>query len=138
MKRALVVASLVLACALAGNARADARTRDSSAELQFVYAKRLLVVMPNGFGVSWKGHTVAVARLAAASGVEVTAAPAPAPSGGGHRRLPTIAAAPAALALAVLAVSRYDGASPRRACTTSRARYGQRKSARSYSFPSIT
>jgi hypothetical protein len=193
VKRALVVAFLVLACALASNARADGdpasdyllatkvflpfdvkvpkarqdalvsfveavnrsgyairvavigssydmgsvvslwqkpRTyaRFLGAELQFVYAKRLLVVMPNGFGVSWKGHPVereyavlskipigpgpsglvdaaqtAVARLAAASGVEVTAAPAPVPSGGGHRRLLIIAAALAALALAVLA-----------------------------------
>ena len=28
------------------------------AELQFLYAKRLLIVMPNGFGIYWKGHAV--------------------------------------------------------------------------------
>ena len=66
------------------------------AELQFVYAKRLLIVMPNGFGIYWKGHAVdreyallskipigkgaaglvdaaqtAISKLAAASGVTV-------------------------------------------------------------------
>jgi hypothetical protein len=29
------------------------------AELAFVYKQRLLIVMPNGFGVYWKGHDVA-------------------------------------------------------------------------------
>jgi hypothetical protein len=99
------------------------------AELQFVYAKRLLIVMPNGFGVSWKGHTVdreyavlskvpigkgasglvdaaqvAVSKLAAAAGVKVKEpTPAAVPHGGGHSRVLVVLAAVAALALAVLA-----------------------------------
>jgi hypothetical protein len=191
MRRALVAAALIVACALAGNARADGdpasdyllatkvflpfdmkvskerqnelisfveatnrsgypirvavigssydmgsvvslwrkpRTyaRFLAAELQFVYAKRLLIVMPNGFGVSWKGHAVdreyavlskipidespaglvdaaqaAVSKLAAAAGVEV-AAPAARPDGTGHRRTLIVAAAIAAVVLAVL------------------------------------
>jgi hypothetical protein len=97
-----------------------------AAELQFIYAKRLLIVMPNGFGVSWRGHPVdreyavlskitigkspaglvdaaqaAVSKLAAAAGVEV-AAPATGKSGTGHRRALIVAAAIAALVLAVL------------------------------------
>jgi len=194
VRRALVVASLVVACALAGTARADGdpasdylyglkvflpfdvkvpkerqrefvsfvettnrsgyairvavigssydlgsvtslwrqpRTyaRFLGAELQFVYARRLLIVMPNGFGMYWKGHAVdreyavlskipiensaaglvdaaqeAVSRLAAASGVTVKrTAPATAPHGGGHSRAVIILAAAAALAVAVLA-----------------------------------
>jgi hypothetical protein len=193
MRRALVVASLVVACALAGTARADGdpasdylyglkvflpfdvkipkerqrefmsfvetanrsgyairvavigssydlgsvtslwrqpRTyaRFLGAELQFVYAKRLLIVMPNGFGIYWKGHAVdreyavlskipiensaaglvdaaqtAVSRLAAASGVKVKrTAPATVPDGG-HSRTVIILAAVAAVAVAVLA-----------------------------------
>jgi hypothetical protein len=191
MRRALVAAALIVACALAGNARADGdpasdyllatkvflpfdmkvskekqreliafveatnrsgyairvavigssydmgsvvslwrkpRTyaRFLAAELQFIYAKRLLIVMPNGFGVSWRGHAVgreyavlsklpigkgpaglvdaaraAVSKLAAAAGVEV-AAPAAGPGGTGHRRALIVAAAIAALVLAVL------------------------------------
>ena len=99
------------------------------AELQFVYAKRLLIVMPNGFGVYWKGHSVdreyavlskipiekgsaglvdaaqtAVSRLAAASGVKVKrTAPATVPDGGGQSRAVIILAAVAAVAVAVLA-----------------------------------
>jgi hypothetical protein len=99
------------------------------AELQFVYAKRLLIVMPNGFGMYWKGHSVdgdyavlskipiakgsaglvdaaqtAVSRLAAASGVTVKrTAPATVPSGGGQSRAVIILAAVAAVAVAVLA-----------------------------------
>ena len=99
------------------------------AELQFVYAKRLLIVMPNGFGMYWKGHSVkreyavlskipigkggsglvdaaqnAVSKLAAASGVKVTeVAPRSAPRKSGHGRSLIILAAIAALALAVLA-----------------------------------
>jgi hypothetical protein len=99
------------------------------AELQFVYAKRLLIVMPNGFGIYWKGHSVdreyavlskipiekgaaglvdaaqtAVARLAAASGVKLKrTAPVTAPDGGGHSRTVIILAAVAAVAVAVLA-----------------------------------
>jgi hypothetical protein len=34
------------------------------AELALVYRQRLLVVMPNGFGFSWKGHDVAAAYAA--------------------------------------------------------------------------
>jgi hypothetical protein len=191
MRRALVVAALIVACTLAGSARADGdpasdyllatkvflpfdmkvskekqreliafveatnrsgyairvavigssydmgsvvslwrkpRTyaRFLAAELQFIYAKRLLIVMPNGFGVSWRGHPVdreyavlskipigqsptglvdaaqaAVSKLAAAAGVEV-AAPATGPDGTGHRRALIVAAAIAALVLAVL------------------------------------
>jgi hypothetical protein len=100
------------------------------AELQFVYAKRLLIVMPNGFGMYWKGHSVdreyavlskipiekgaaglvdaaqtAVSRLAAASGVKVKkTAPASVPdSGGGHSRAVIILAAVGAVTVAVLA-----------------------------------
>jgi hypothetical protein len=99
------------------------------AELQFVYAKRLLIVMPNGFGMYWKGHSVdreyavlskipiakgsaglvdaaqtAVSRLAAASGVTVKrTAPATVPNGGGQSRAVIILAAVAAVAVAVLA-----------------------------------
>jgi hypothetical protein len=99
------------------------------AELQFVYAKRLLIVMPNGFGMYWKGHSVdreyavlskipiekgsaglvdaaqtAVSRLAAASGVKVKrTAPATVPNGGGQSRAVIILAAVAAVAVAVLA-----------------------------------
>jgi hypothetical protein len=191
MRRALVVAALIVACALAGNARADGdpasdyllatkvflpfdmkvskekqgeliafveatnrsgyairvavigssydmgsvvslwrkpRTyaRFLAAELRFIYAKRLLIVMPNGFGVSWRGHAVgheyavlskipigqspaglvdaaqaAVSKLAAAAGVEV-AMPTAGPGGTGHRRALIVAAAIAALALALL------------------------------------
>jgi hypothetical protein len=99
------------------------------AELQFVYAKRLLIVMPNGFGIYWKGHSVdreyavlskipiekgaaglvdaaqtAVSRLAAASGVKLKrTAPVTVPDGGGHSRTVIILAAVAAVAVAVLA-----------------------------------
>ena len=99
------------------------------AELQFVYAKRLLIVMPNGFGMYWKGHAVdgeyavlskvpigkgasglvdaaqeAVSKLAAASGVKVKrTAPATVPESSGHSRTVIILAAVAALAVAVLA-----------------------------------
>jgi hypothetical protein len=194
MRRALVVALLVVACAVAGTARADGdpasdylyglkvflpfdvkvpkerqrefvsfvetanrsgyairvavigssydlgsvtslwrqpRTyaRFLGTELEFVYAKRLLIVMPDGFGIYWKGHAVdreyavlskvpigkgasglvdaaqeAVSRLAAASGVTVKrTAPATVPHGGGHSRAVIILAAAAALAVAVLA-----------------------------------
>jgi hypothetical protein len=99
------------------------------AELQFVYAKRLLIVMPNGFGIYWKGHAVdreyaalskipigkgsaglvdaaqtAVSRLAAASGVKLKkTVPATVPQGGGQSRTVIILAALAAVAVAVLA-----------------------------------
>jgi hypothetical protein len=99
------------------------------AELQFVYAKRLLIVMPNGFGIYWKGHAVdreyavlskipiesgaaglvdaaqsAVSRLAAASGIKLRrTAPATVPHDGGHSRTVIILAAVVALAVAVLA-----------------------------------
>jgi hypothetical protein len=99
------------------------------AELQFLYSKRLLIVMPNGFGIYWKGHAVdreyallskvpigkggaglvdaaqaAVTRLAAASGVKVTKpAAAAVPHSGGHSRVVIILAAIAAVAVAVLA-----------------------------------
>jgi len=99
------------------------------AELQFVYAKRVLIVMPNGFGIYWKGHAVdreyavlskipigkgsaglvdaaqtAISRLAASSGVKVKkTTPATVPHSGGHSRTVIILAALAALAVAVLA-----------------------------------
>jgi hypothetical protein len=99
------------------------------AELQFVYAKRLLIVMPNGFGMYWKGHAVdreyavlsevpigkgaaglvdaaqtAVSKLAAASGVKLKkTVPATVPQGGGQSRTVIILAAVAAVAVAVLA-----------------------------------
>jgi hypothetical protein len=99
------------------------------AELQFVYAKRVLIVMPNGFGIYWKGHAVdreyavlskipiekgaaglvdaaqaAVSRLAASSGVKVKkTAPATVPQDGGQSRTVIILAAVAAVAVAVLA-----------------------------------
>jgi hypothetical protein len=99
------------------------------AELQFVYRKRLLIVMPNGFGFYWKGHAAtresallakirigpggpglvdaaqaAVTKLAAASGVHVTrTAQKSAAKKGGHGRSLIILAAIAALAIAVLA-----------------------------------
>jgi hypothetical protein len=86
-------------------------------------------VMPNGFGIYWKGHAVdreyavlskipiekgaaglvdaaqtAVARLAAASGVKLKrATPVTVPDGGGHSRTVIILAAVAAVAVAVLA-----------------------------------
>jgi hypothetical protein len=98
-------------------------------ELSFLYKQRLLIVMPNGFGFSWQKHTTtaeyavlakipvgrgptgllaaaqtAVQRLAAASGVEVSApaqvtTPAERNS---HDRLVIILASLAALAAAVL------------------------------------
>jgi hypothetical protein len=99
------------------------------AELQFVYKRRLLIVMPNGFGFNWPKHTSskeyavlstvpigvgatgmldsavsAVHKLAAASGVKVVQTPAAAPAGRGfaHSRALIVLAATAALALAVL------------------------------------
>ena len=94
-----------------------------------MYAKRVLIVMPNGFGIYWKGHAVdreyavlskvpigkgasglvdaaqqAVSKLAAASGVKVTKpTPASVPHSGGHSRALIILAAVAAVAVAVLA-----------------------------------
>jgi hypothetical protein len=81
-----------------------------SEEIRFVYAKRLLIVMPNGFGFYWHGHPSAreekllekipvkptpvgivdaakqaVVQLAAADGVKVEAAGAKAPSRGTQR-----------------------------------------------------
>jgi hypothetical protein len=99
------------------------------AELRYVYKDRLLIVMPNGFGIYWKGHAVdreyavlskipigkgsaglvdaartAVSRLAAASGVKLKkTVPATVPQGGGQSRTVIILAALAAVAVAVLA-----------------------------------
>jgi hypothetical protein len=100
------------------------------AELQFIYKRRLLVVMPNGFGFNWQKHpsskedtvlsaipiekgavgmldsaVTAVQRLAAASGVKVVRTPAAATAGKGgiaHDRVIIVLGATAALALAVL------------------------------------
>jgi hypothetical protein len=100
------------------------------AELQFVYKRRLLIVMPNGFGFNWPKHpsskedamlaTVpirsgavgmldsaesAVRKLASASGVRVVRAPAASTArnrGLLHSRALIILAVVAGLALAVL------------------------------------
>jgi hypothetical protein len=100
------------------------------AELQFIYKRRLLVVMPNGFGFNWPKHpsskedavlstvpvgtgavgmldsaVTAVQKLAAASGVKVVRMPAAATTSKGglaHRRLLIVLAVIAGLALAVL------------------------------------
>jgi hypothetical protein len=81
-----------------------------SEEIRFVYAKRLLIVMPNGLGFYWHGHPSAreqnllakikvkptpvgvvdaakeaVVQLAAADGVKVEAADAKGPSRGKQR-----------------------------------------------------
>ena len=94
-------------------------------ELQFVYKQRLLIVMPNGFGVYWKGHDaaasyrtlahvriaktpsglvdaagVAVQRLAASAGVHVKAPQAPPKHS--HRTVTIILIAVAVLAVLVL------------------------------------
>jgi hypothetical protein len=78
-----------------------------SAELQFIYKQRLLVVMPNGFGFNWQKHpsskeysvlssipigkgpagmldstVTAVQKLAATSGVKIV--PVATTTGGGH------------------------------------------------------
>ena len=96
------------------------------AELGFVYKQRLLIVMPNGFGIYWKGHPVdreygvlatipigkgavglidaaeaAVRKLAAASNVTL-AAPRRAQKSSGHRSAVIALAAVAAVAIAVL------------------------------------
>jgi len=102
-----------------------------SAEINFVYKERLLVVMPNGFGFAWPKHSStseyavlsklpvgagatgmldstvsAVQKLAAASGVKVvpSKAPAPSKSGGGflHSRTLIILAAVAGVVILVL------------------------------------
>jgi len=100
------------------------------AELQFIYKRRLLVVMPNGFGFNWPKHpsnkedavlsavpigtgavgmldsaVAAVQKLAAASGVKVVRTPAAATTHKGglaHSRVLIVLAATAGLALAVL------------------------------------
>jgi hypothetical protein len=94
-------------------------------ELQFVYKQRLLIVMPNGFGISWKGHDtsasarmlaqlpiaqtpsglvdaagVAVRRLASSAGVHVRAPEAPPKKS--HRTTTIILIAVALLAVLVL------------------------------------
>jgi hypothetical protein len=99
-----------------------------AAEIEFIYKRRLLVVMPNGFGFNWLKHpstkeyavlstipigtgaagmldsaVAAVQKLATASGVTIVRAKAP-PStkSGSHDRLFIVLAAIAGLALAVL------------------------------------
>jgi hypothetical protein len=97
------------------------------AEIQFIYKRRLLVVMPNGFGFSWAKHpsskeyavlskipigtgaagmldstVTAVQKLATASGVTIVRAPGTAGhNGGSPDRTLIILAAVAGLALAV-------------------------------------
>jgi hypothetical protein len=99
-----------------------------AAEIQFIYKRRLLIVMPNGFGFNWEKHpstkeyavlatipigtgadgmldsaVTAVQKLAAASGVTIARAQGPARSKSGtHDRVLIVLAAVAGLALAVL------------------------------------
>ncbi len=99
-----------------------------AAEIQFIYKRRLLIVMPNGFGFNWPEHpgtkeyaslstipigtsadgmlesaVTAVQKLATASGVKIVRAQTPATSkSGSHDRLFIVLAAVAGLALAVL------------------------------------
>ena len=99
-----------------------------AAEIQFIYKRRLLIVMPNGFGFNWPKHpgtkeyavlskipvgtsaegmlesaVTAVQKLATASGVTIVRAKTPATGkGGSHDRLLIVLAAVAGLALAVL------------------------------------
>jgi hypothetical protein len=100
------------------------------AELQFVYKRRLLIVMPNGFGFNWPKHpsskeyavlstvpigtspvgmldstVTAVLKLASASGVKVVRTPAASTARKGgcvHSRALIILAVVVGLALAVL------------------------------------
>jgi hypothetical protein len=99
-----------------------------AAEIEFIYKRRLLIVMPNGFGFNWQKHpstkeyavlstipigtgaagmldsaVTAVQKLAAASGVTIVRAQGPASTkSGSHDRLFIVLAAIAGLALAVL------------------------------------
>jgi hypothetical protein len=97
-----------------------------SEEIRFVYANRLLIVMPNGFGFYWHGHSnarqqqllakipvkgtpvgmvdaakQAVVQLAAAEGIKVEAAGTKGPSRG-TQRLIIVLVAVGAIALLVL------------------------------------
>lgn len=97
------------------------------AELKYVYKRRLLIVMPNGFGLNHPGHSstsehavlskipikpgqtgfvdssvAAVRALAKASGVTLSATPSAAPSSSSHDRIVIVLGATAALAVAVL------------------------------------
>jgi hypothetical protein len=99
-----------------------------AAEIEFIYKRRLLIVMPNGFGFNWRKHpstkeyallstipvgtgaagmldsaVTAVQKLATASGVTIVRAKAPASTkSGSHDRLFIVLAAIAVLAIAVL------------------------------------
>jgi hypothetical protein len=99
-----------------------------AAEIEFIYKRRLLIVMPNGFGFNWQKHpstkeyamlstipigtgadgmldsaVTAVQKLATASGVAIVRTQAPASTKSGSRvRLFIVLAAIAGLALAVL------------------------------------
>jgi hypothetical protein len=99
-----------------------------AAEIEFIYKRRLLIVMPNGFGFNWQKHpstkeyavlstipigsgaagmldsaVTAVQKLATTSGITVVRAKAPASTkSGSHDRLFIVLAAIAGLALAVL------------------------------------
>jgi hypothetical protein len=95
-------------------------------ELKYVYKNRLLVVMPNGYGFNWPGHSAApeyatlskipvkpgslgvlassaaaVRALAKSSGITLSDTPSAAPSSRNHDRLVIVLAAVAALAVAV-------------------------------------
>jgi hypothetical protein len=95
-------------------------------ELRYVYKNRLLIVMPNGFGLNYPGgpateqsvlskitiapgqtglvdaSAAAVRALAKASGVELSATAAAEPSSRNHDRLVIVLAATGALAVAVM------------------------------------
>ena len=99
-----------------------------AAEIEFIYKRRLLIVMPNGFGFNWQKHpstkeyavlstvpigtgaagmldsaVTAVQKLASASGVTIVRAKTPVSTkSGSHDRLFIVLAAIAGLALAVL------------------------------------
>jgi len=99
-----------------------------AAEIEFIYKRRLLIVMPNGFGFNWQKHpstkeyavlstvpigtgaagmldsaVTAVQKLATASGVTIVRAKTPVSTkSGSHDRLFIVLAAIAGLALAVL------------------------------------
>ncbi len=98
-------------------------------ELGFVYKQRLLVVMPNGYGFNWPGHsstreygvlasipppgspaklldsaTIAVKRLAAADGITISVAPKDVAAGGGQQSHTGVLVGAAAGALLLAAV----------------------------------
>jgi hypothetical protein len=107
------------------------------AEIQFVYAKRLLIVMPNGFGFYWHGHPSAreekalaaipitptpvgivdaakqaVVELAAADGVKLEPAGAKAPSRGKQRIIIVLVVVAVIALLVLLRIALRGGRKP--------------------------